>query len=183
MGDSEREHVPKTSWQSNAKEMKALALTLFLKGFGARHTRRVLGEKYPDLPASRTIRVWFTKYSAEVKEARSLNGEADVLVALEAENDYVEDVSDDFLKFAVPEVMEKGKEKFKTLPYEVQANMVLKEIHNKSQRNDRKILRLDPQTTNNTAINIFAQFAKSKKREDDGISAGDNIIDVEAVEG
>ena len=183
MPDYERELVPKTGWQVYGDEMKADCLALYLKGFSAREARRLLAKKYPEIPPSRTIRGWQMKYSEEIKEAVSRFGEMDMLIALEREGDHLEDISDDILDFAVPVVIEGGKEKFEALPYKDQLDIVLKEVHNKSRRTEAKILRLDPQLSTDTALNVFVNFAKSKNREENGTTATENIIDADIVQG
>jgi hypothetical protein len=175
-----------------SKELRADCLNLYIKGYGSRQARRILALKYKRVPDSSNIRQWFRRYSEEIKEARGVNRDMEVLTALEAEGDYLEDISDDFLRFAAPAVIEGGEEKFKKLSYKDQVESLLKEINNKSRRNEAKILRLDPKTSNVSPLQIFIQQAQARKKELDdgqttegldGIAADGNVIDVEFVEG
>jgi hypothetical protein len=142
--EEEREALVKTT-PYDYSEMKVDALALYMKGYGSRHARRILYQKYKDnVVASNTIRAWFRKYGDEIKDAVGRSREMDVLAALEAEDDWAEDVSDDILSFALPSLMKDLKaNKFDELPIKDKWDAVTKEINAKSQRNERKILRLD----------------------------------------
>ena len=177
------------SMPAYSKEMKSDCLALYIKGYGSRQIRRLLATKYKDtekVPDSRLMRTWISKYSQEVKGAVAKSREMDVLIALEAEGEYLEDVSDDILSYAIPATMKDLEEgKFKELPTQDKIQIVLKELNAKAQRVERKILRLDPQAANTTPLQIFIQNAQAKKREQDGTTAdaSPDIIDVEVVEG
>lgn len=168
-------------------EMKADALALFMLGHGSRQARRILNQKYPaNIVSSRSIRRWFADYSDEVKDAVSKKREMSVLVALEAEGDWVEDVSDDILSFAIPSLMTDLKEdKFNDLPLKDKLDVVTKEINAKSQRNDRKIQRTDPALAAQPPIMAFINLAKQKhaKKEENGTTSDPIIIDVAPDEG
>ena len=118
-------------------------LKLNIAGMGSRNIRRILARKYARVPNSSTIRGWMRKDNPGVNNALAkVNTEADVLSLLKDEAEYVEDISDDILSFAVPSLMKKLKKGgFDDMPLKEHTDVVTKEINSKSQRNDRKILR------------------------------------------
>jgi hypothetical protein len=170
---------------SYSKELWADVLNLYMRGFTHRQTRRVLMQKYEQVPASMTIKSKMKNYNDEIKDARRQNAEVDILVALDNELDHLEDISDDILHYAIPQTMaDMEADKFKELPVEDKLRIVLREVNAKAQRVERKMLRLDPDANSATPLQIFIQNAQKARREDNGatVDASPDIIDVAFVE-
>ena len=160
-------------------------LALYLKGFGSRNVRRILSEKYKKVPPSNTIRKKIAKYPQKIRDAVGKSKEMDMLVALAANREYYEDVSQDIMSYARPSFQKKVEEGgWDSVPFKDHADFISKENNLRWQREQKKIEHLDP-ARNQQQIPIFIQLAmkqSSQPGENNGSSdstTGKSVIDAE----
>lgn len=156
-------------------------LKLSLEGYSSRNVRRILAKKWTKIPDSSTIRAWLRKDERAVRSAiAKVHTEADVLDLLKAESEYIEDVDDEILSYTVPSVMkdlEAGG--VKDIPLVDRMKLVQTAINNKSQRNDRKIMREDPRMANVPQFIILASRQSPEAPDGSGDSGNTTIIDAD----
>ncbi len=170
-------------WWSD--EIRKDAMACYVKGHGSRPTRKLLAITYgDDVPDSRTIRVWFSKYSEEIKDVRGRSRQVEVLEALYDDERETEDVSDDAMRRMLP-IVNKGFDegKFSDLPFLGQLKFVLKENNDRARLANIKIQRTDPALADMPSIMIFASKAKEAMAQKELNGDTPNIIDVAPDEG
>jgi hypothetical protein len=167
------------------KELKDYARALYIQGYGSRQTRRILMQKWDEVPESRVIRYWYATYTKDIKALRDTTQETSLLAALQAEEELVEDRSDDVMFGLQPLINSAFKEgMFDDYDKLELLKVYLKENNDRGKRANTKIMRLDPNVSNVTAFQIFIDTAKKKAEAQHNGNASDaTVIDVSPEQG